>query len=91
MKNSKVLWSSVVIMIALIGLGAVFHKPAYTPHTDTFTFERKVDIDEGRELNPADLVTTNGVRLLDIYSATEKKFNLSFLKKICFLLEIRLL
>lgn len=69
-----VVWSILAILASIVGLWFVFQRPAYSPHTDTLTFERVLDKDEGRQLNPTDLVSTEGVHLTDVYSPTTKKF-----------------
>lgn len=72
--NKKVIWSLVAIVASAIGLSFALQGESYIPQTDTLTFERDINNDEGRPLNTADLVSTEGIRLADVYNPTTKKF-----------------
>jgi hypothetical protein len=74
MKNRNIIFSLVIIVVGVVALVFALRKDNYVSKIETLTFERNIDADEGRQLNPADLITTDGVRLLDIYSLNTKKF-----------------
>ena len=57
-----------VIAVAMTSLYLIFKRPTYVQKTDTLTFERVVDADEGRPLVPADLISKEGVRLTEVFS-----------------------
>ncbi len=79
--NKKLVLSSVAILAAAIGLTMFLWGEKYTPKEDFLVFEREVEADGGLAIDASTLVSTEGVRLTDIFLQESKKFSAKSLKR----------